>query len=114
VTKNRDRLLFWREGHPAASKGFAFASLLTQASIASRCQFRSRAKSDVWWLVNGDWWMAKIGVTGLGFGVWSLARAEERRDFGFLTSNLIPHTSVPPQVHISYLSLSSLLFTPSS
>ncbi len=34
--------------------------------------------------------MAKIGVTGLGFGVWSLARAEERRDFGFLTSNLIP------------------------
>jgi len=35
--------------------------------------------------------------TGLGFGVWSLARVEERRDFGFLTSILIPHTSVPPR-----------------
>ena len=31
--------------------------------------------------------------TGLGFGVWSLARVEERRDFGFLTSNPIPLTS---------------------
>jgi len=38
--KKRDRLLFWLEVHPAASEGFAFASLLTQASIASRCQFR--------------------------------------------------------------------------
>jgi len=32
---------FGRKNIPAASKGFAFASLLTQASIASRCQFRS-------------------------------------------------------------------------
>ena len=40
IAKNRDSI-FWREEHPAASKGFAFASLLTQASIASRCQFRS-------------------------------------------------------------------------
>jgi hypothetical protein len=40
--KNGDRLHFFgRKNIPAASKGFAFASLLTQASIASRCQFRS-------------------------------------------------------------------------
>ena len=48
--KNRDRLLFWREERSAASKGFAFASLLAQASI----RIASRAKSGVWWLVNGD------------------------------------------------------------
>jgi len=51
--KNRDRLHFWQEEHPAASKGFAFASLLAQASIASR------VKSGVWWLVISDWWMGK-------------------------------------------------------
>ena len=39
--KNGTDSFFWREVHPAASKGFAFASLLAQASIASRCQFRS-------------------------------------------------------------------------
>jgi hypothetical protein len=42
--ENRDRLHFWREEHLAASKGFAFASLLAQASIASRCQFRFAGK----------------------------------------------------------------------
>jgi len=42
--EKRDRLHFWREEHPATSKGFAFASLLAQASIASRCQFRFAAE----------------------------------------------------------------------
>ena len=50
ISKNRDRLHFWREEHPAASKGFAFASLLTQASIASRCQFRSAGSK-----IGGGW-----------------------------------------------------------
>jgi hypothetical protein len=42
--KNGTDSFFWREEHPAASKGFAFASLLAQASIASRCQFRFAGK----------------------------------------------------------------------
>ena len=39
--KNGTDSIYWREEHLAASEGFAFASLLAQASIASRCQFRS-------------------------------------------------------------------------
>jgi len=36
--------IFGGRNIPPASKGFAFASLLAQASIASRCQFRSAAE----------------------------------------------------------------------